>query len=325
MDDATFGLAIALAAATLRVAAPLVLAALGGLLSERAGLIDLGLEGKMLIAAFAAGAVAGVTGSVVPALAAALAASVALSLIHAYACVSHGGNQVVSGMALNILVAGLAPTLGHAWFGKGGQTPALAQSGRFLGLDLPGTAGIGQIPILGPIYAEVAGGHTLPVYLAALAVPAVAYLVYRTRFGLRLRAAGENPHAFDTAGVSVAWTRYRAQILCGLLCGLAGAFLSLALSAGFVRDMTAGKGYLALTALIFGKWKPVPTLLACLLFAFADALQTILQGMVFPVIGQIPVQFIQMLPYVLTVLLLAGFVGAAHPPRAIGEPFVKDR
>jgi simple sugar transport system permease protein len=150
-------------------------------------------------------------------------------------------------------------------------------------------------------------------------------VLYRTRFGLRLRAVGENPAAVDTAGVSVAGLRYRAVLLSGLLCGVAGTYLSTAASAGFVRDMTAGKGYLALAALIFGKWRPWPTLAACLLFAFADALAARLQGVALPGIGVVPVQFILALPYVLTVLLLAGFVGRAVPPRAIGQPYDQSR
>lgn len=161
--------------------------------------------------------------------------------------------------------------------------------------------------------------------MAAAAVPIVAWILYRTRFGLRVRAVGENPHAVDTAGISVDLMRYKALAVTGLLCGISGSYLSTAHGAGFIRDMTAGKGYLALAALIFGKWKPVPTLLACLLFAFTDALQARLQGVDLPVVGVIPVQFIQALPYVLTVLLLAGFVGKAHPPKAIGEPYIKER
>jgi ABC-type uncharacterized transport system permease subunit len=156
-------------------------------------------------------------------------------------------------------------------------------------------------------------------------VPLTALILTRTRFGLRLRAVGENPQAVDTAGISVARLRYQALLCTGLLCGIAGADLSLAQSAGFFRDMTAGRGYLALAALIFGKWRPIPTLLACLLFAFADAVQTRLQGVALPWIGVIPVQFIQALPYILTVLLLAGFVGKARPPKAIGMPYVTSR
>jgi simple sugar transport system permease protein len=149
--------------------------------------------------------------------------------------------------------------------------------------------------------------------------------VYRTRLGLRLRAVGENPDAVDTAGISVAATRYRALIIGGALCGLSGAYLSIAQHASFVRDMSAGKGYLALAALIFGRWRPAPTVAACLLFALADAIQVRLQGAPLPLVGVMPVQLIQAVPYVLTVCLLAGFVGRAVAPRAIGLPYVKER
>ena len=316
---------MALAASTIRVVAPLILAALAGLLAERSGVVDIGLEGKMLGAAFAAAATAAVTDSAWVGLGAGIVVSIVLSMIHGLASITYNGNQVVSGMALNILVAGLAPTLGNAWFHQGGQTPQLTGGGRFGVIVLPGAETIGQIPVIGPIYQTVISGHNIIVYVAAAAVPLVWWVVYRTRFGLRLRAAGENPHALDTAGVSVAWVRYRALIITGLLCGIAGAYLSTAHSAAFVRDMTAGKGYLALAALVFGKWRPLPTLAACLLFAFADALQIRLQGVVLPGDIRVPVQFIQALPYILTVLLLAGFVGRAIAPKASGIPFVKDR
>ncbi len=321
----TWLLVLLLADATIRVAAPLVLAALAGMFAERCGVVDIALEGKMLGAAFAAAATAAVTGSAWLGLGAGMLVSVMLALAHAVASVTYNGNQVVSGMALNILVAGLAPTLGNAWFHQGGQTPLLPDSARFRSLTLPFAEALGLIPVIGPLYRDVISGHNILVYVAAAAVPLAGWAIYRTRFGLRLRAAGENPHALDTAGVSVAWIRYRALIVCGALCGIAGTYLSLAHSAGFVRDMTAGKGYLALAALIFGKWRPLPTLFACLLFAFADAVQIRLQGVSLPGIGQVPVQFIQALPYILTVLLLAGFVGKAVAPKASGIPFVKDR
>jgi simple sugar transport system permease protein len=316
---------LSMAAATIRIAVPLVLAALAGLFAERSGVVDIGLEGKMLAAAFFAAATASVTGSAWVGLAAGIASSIALALVHALASVRYKGNQVVSGMAINILVAGLTPTLANAWFHQGGQTPGLNGAARFGPLDLPFAGAIGAIPVIGPFYDDVIGGHNLLVYLAAAMVPLTWLAVYRTRFGLRLRAAGENPHALDTAGVSVAGMRYRAMVIAGLLCGIAGSYLSIAHNAGFVRDMTAGKGFLALAALIFGKWRPGPTLAACLLFAFSDALQIRLQGVSLPHIGQIPVQAIQALPYLLTVLLLAGFVGRARAPRASGIPFVKDR
>jgi simple sugar transport system permease protein len=314
-----------LAAATVRGAVPLVLAALGGLFAERSGLVDIGLEGKMLASAFAAAATAAVTGSAWAGLGAAVAAAVLVSLVHGFACITHHGNQVVSGMALNITLAGLTAVLGNAWFQQGGQTPLLAGGGRFGPLELPGAAALAGVPGLGPVYREVVSGHNVLVYGAAAAVPAVAWLVYRTRFGLRLRAVGESPGAVDTAGISVAATRYRALVMSGVLCGLSGAYLSIAHNASFIRDMSAGKGYLALAALIFGQWRPLPTLGACLLFAFADAVQARLQGTPLPGVGVVPVQLIQALPYVLTVALLAGFVGRAVAPRAIGVPYVKDR
>jgi len=317
--------AMLLASATIRVAAPLVLAALAGLFAERSGVVDIGLEGKMLGAAFAAAATAAVTGSAWLGLGAAIVAATGLSLVHAFASVTHHGNQVVSGMALNIMVAGLCPVLANAWFRQAGQTPILREQARFGPVELPFAAAIAEVPAIGPLYAQVVSGHNLLVYAAAAAVPLVAFVVYRTSFGLRLRAVGENPEAVDTAGVSVARLRYQALIVTGVLCGVAGAYLSTAHNAGFIRDMTAGKGYLALAALIFGKWRPVPTLLACLLFAFADAVQIRLQGVPVPGLGEIPVQLIQALPYLLTVLLLAGFVGRSVAPKASGIPYLKER
>jgi general nucleoside transport system permease protein len=323
--DQLFLQTLLLTDSTLRLATPLVLAALAGLFAERSGVVDIGLEGKMLGAAFAAAASAAVSGSALLGLAAGIAFSIALSMLHGFACITHRGNQVVSGMALNIMVAGLAPTLADAWFGQAGRTPLLGPEARFTPLHLPLASELASIPILGPIYAQVISGHNALVYVAALAVPVAAWVIYRTRFGLRLRAVGENPAAVDTAGISVAGMRYRALVVTGVLCGIAGTYLSIAHNASFIRDMTAGKGYLALAALIFGKWRPVPALLACLLFAFADAIQIRLQGTPLPLIGTVPTQAIQALPYILTVLLLAGFVGRAVAPKAIGVPYVKER
>jgi ABC-type uncharacterized transport system permease subunit len=322
----TYTLIVLTLAATIRVATPLLLAALAGMFSERSGVIDLGLEGKMLGAAFAAAAVAATTGSAWAGLAAGITASLALALLLGVACVTLRGNQVVAAMAINVMVAGLGPTLGLAWFNLGGQTPQLDAPGqRFGALIWPWSQTAREAPFPGLLYAELLSGHNLIVYLAAALVPVSAWILYRTRFGLRLRAVGENPDAVDTAGISVSGLRYQAILISGLLCGVAGTYLSTAASAGFVRDMTAGKGYLALAALIFGKWKPWPTLGACLLFAFTDALATRLQGVDLPVLGVIPVQFILALPYVLTVLLLAGFVGKAEAPKSIGVPYMKDK
>lgn len=311
--------------ATLRVATPLILCAMAGLFSERSGIIDIGLEGKMLAAAFAAASMAAVTGSAWLGLAVAVLVSLGLALLHGFACITHRGNQVVSGVAINVIAAGLTVVLGIAWFQQGGQTPPLPDSARFTGITWPFADALGTVPILGPVYKELISGHNILVYLALLVVPVTWFVVQRTRFGLRLQAVGEAPAAVDTAGLSVARLRYGAVLCCGLLCGIAGAYLSTGHSAAFIRDMTAGKGFMALAAMIFGKWRPWPALAACLLFGFLDAVAVRLQGVAFPGIGEVPVQLIQALPYILTVVLLAGFIGKAVAPRAIGVPYVKER
>ena len=320
-----FTLVVLLIDATFRVATPLILAALGGLFCERSGVVDIALEGKMLGAAFAAAAMASVSGSAWIGLLFGIMFAMFLAMLHAYACVTHKGDQVVSGMAINILVAGLGPTLALAWFKLGGQTPALTGDARFKPITLPLADALADVAVIGGLYSEIVSGHFIIVYFAFAAVPLTAWIIYRTRFGLRLRAVGESPEAVDTAGISVDRMRYQALLITGLLCGIAGAYLSTAQTASFIRDMSAGQGFIALAALIFGKWRPYPTMLACLLFAFADALQVRLQGVDVPGIGVIPVQFIQAMPFVLTVVVLAGFVGKAVAPRASGIPYVKER
>jgi simple sugar transport system permease protein len=322
MDDLAFA---SILASGIRLATPLVLCALAGLLSERAGVVDIGLEGKMLFAAFAAGAVGAASGSTLVAIAAAMALGVVLSCLHGLACVSYPGDQVVSGVAINIIAAGLTVVLGIAWFAQGGQTPPLSVDVRVQAQWQWPAQALQGIPWAGPFIGQVLLGHSLLVYCAYALVPAVWYLVYRTRFGLRLRAVGENPHMVDAAGVSVQSLRYRALMLNGALCGLAGAYLVLAQSANFSPHMTAGRGFMALAALIFGRWKPWSALGACLLFGLLDAIAMRLQGVDLPGLGQVPVQAIQALPYVMTVVLLAGFVGRAVPPAALGKPYVKQR
>lgn len=311
--------------ATLRVSTPLIICAMAGLFSERSGIIDISLEGKMLAAAFAAGATAAATGQPMLALLVAMLVSVALALIHGFACITHRGNQVVSGLAINVLASGLTVVLGIAWFSQGGQTPALTADARFMPVNLPLTDTLGAVPVIGRIYSELVSGHNLLVYVALLLVPLTSWVVYRTRFGLRLRAVGENPLAIDTAGISVGRLRYTAVIICGALCGIAGTYLATAQNAAFVREMTAGQGYIALAAMIFGKWRPYPALFACLMFGFLDAVAIRLQGIALPGIGEVPVQLIQALPYLLTVVLLAGFIGKAIAPASIGVPFNKQR
>ncbi|MDE0725986.1 MAG: ABC transporter permease [Alphaproteobacteria bacterium] len=310
--------------ATIRVSVPLILCALAGLVVERSGVIDIGLEGKMLAGAFAAATAAALSGSAWVGLLGGIGVSVMLAMLHGFATITHRGNQIVSGVAINILASGLTVLLGISWFQMGGQTPPLTGAARFSSLSFPGAGAVADVPLLGHLYSELLSGHNVLVYLAFLTVPAVWWLVYRTRFGLRLRATGENPAAVDTAGISVVRMRYLALIICGILCGIAGAYLSTGHGAGFLREMTAGKGFIALAAMIFGKWRPVPVLFACLLFGFLDAIAIRLQGVELPVIGEMSVQFIQALPYILTVVLLAGFIGRAIAPKASGIPYVKE-
>ncbi|MFN3549345.1 MAG: ABC transporter permease [Mesorhizobium sp.] len=311
--------------AMVRVSVPLLLACLAGLYSERSGVFDIGLEGKMLAGAFAGAAAAAASGSAWIGLAAAILVAVFLALVHGFASITHRGNQIVSGVAINFIAAGSTIILGQAWFRQGGRTPSLAGDARFSPIELPGAAAVRDVPVIGPIYSEIISGHSILVYFAFLMVPFTWWVLFRTRFGLRLRAVGENPAAVDTAGISVTWLRYRAVIITGVLTGIAGAYLSVAQNAGFVKDMTAGKGFIALAALIFAKWKPVPAMFACLLFGFLEASSIRFQGMDWPLVGRVPVQLINALPFVLTVILLAGFIGRAIPPKAGGVAYVKER
>ena len=320
--------------ATLRVAVPQSLCAMAGVFSERSGIVDISLEGKMLVGAFAAASVAWLTGSAWIGLLAAMLVSMSFSALHGFACVTHNGNHVVSGVAINILAAGLTIVLGIAFFRAGGRTPSLQFDERFTPVTLPLAETLSGVPLLGSISAELISGHTVLVYAAFALVAAVWFTVYRTRFGLRLRAVGESPAAVDTAGISVARLRYQALLVNGALCGIAGTYLATAQSAAFIKDMTAGKGFIALAALIFGKWRPVPAMLACLLFGFLEALAARMQGFLDPsqvaegvlreLVKGLPF-LIEALPYILVVLLLAGFVGKAIAPKAIGEPYIKER
>lgn len=310
---------------TVRVSTPLILACLAGLYSERAGIVDIGLEGKLLASAFGAAVVASVTGSAWAGLFAGIGVSLVFSAVHGLASINFKGNQIISGVALNFLAAGLTTFLGASWFGRGGNTPALSGDARFFGVQLPFAAELRNVPIIGPIYHGALSGYPIMTYIAFLAVPITAWVLWRTRFGLRLRAVGENPKALDTAGMSVSWLRYKALAITGVLTGIGGAYLSTAQAASFTSDMAAGRGFIALAALIFAKWKPVPAMFTCLLFGFLEAMQYRLQGVDLPMIGRVPTQAMQALPYILTMLLLAGFVGRAIAPKASGVPYVKER
>jgi ABC-type uncharacterized transport system permease subunit len=308
---------------TIRMSVPLILACLAGLWSERSGIVDIGLEGKMLASAFISASAASYFHSAWAGLLCGILISIAFSLIHGYAAINQRGNQVVSGVAINMLAAGLAVVIGHSWFKQGGRTPQLDDTSRFLAIDFPGKEALFATQGLGPI-ARIFMDHSILTYGALVLVPLTAWTLANTRFGLRLRAVGENPQAVDTAGISVARLRYQAVIIAGVLCGVAGAYLSTALQTSFVRDMSGGRGFLALTALIFANWRAWPALWACLLFGFLQAVANFMQGV--HIFGfEIPVQVFNSLPYVMTIVLLAGFIGKSVPPKASGIPYSKDR
>lgn len=302
-DILTFGLILS----TIRTATPLILAALGGMFSERSGVINIALEGKMLAGAFTAAAVTYAAdeklhmGNASPwvGLLAAMLAGLFIAAIYAITCIRYKADQVVSGAAINILMFGIPGFLSGAFFLSSGSTPQLPK------------------------------GHLIPltpIFIAFAMVFVSWYVMYRTPFGLRLRAVGEKPEAADAAGVSVNRVRYSGVLLAGVLAGIGGAYLSIGQSSLFTRNMTAGRGFIALAALIFGKWRPVQTMLACLLFGFTEALSTQMQGVVkLPSGEDIPVQFIQMVPYVLTIVVLAGFIGSSRPPKALGIPYEKEK
>jgi simple sugar transport system permease protein len=284
---------LAILFSTVRLATPLLLAALGGLFSERSGVINIALEGLMLAGAFTSATVTHYVGNPWIGLLAGISAGCLVALIHAVACIHFEANQVVTGTAINILMLGVPTLLSGALFETTGSTPQLARSNL--------------IP-------------NVPIVIAFGLVPVVWYLLYRTPFGLRLRAAGENPEAADTAGVSVIRIRYAGVLLSGVLAAIGGAYLSIGQSSLFTRNMAAGRGFIALAALIFGKWRPVQTMFACLLFGFAEAAAIQMQG----VIPHVRVEYIQIIPYILTMVVLAGFIGASRAPRALGQPYEKE-
>jgi simple sugar transport system permease protein len=309
----------------IRLGVPLILACLAGLWSERSGVVDIGLEGKMLSGAFAGAAFALFTGSAWLGLLGGVAVTVVVSLVHGYASIDQRANQIVSGTAINMVADGLTALIGNAIWSQGGRTPEVPETALFNAIELPFVDDLDGVPILGSIYRHLISGHDIITYVAFAMAPITYWALYSTRFGLRLRAVGENPAAVDTAGISVRGLRYSAVIICGVLVGLSGVYLSLAQAAYFQPHMSAGKGFIALAALVFAKWRPWPALATCLLFGFLDALATRLQGVELPLIGAVPVQAIQALPYILTVVLLAGFIGKAIPPKASGVPYVKER
>ena len=309
---------------TIRNAPVLMFAAMAGLFAERSGVIDLALEGKILASAFASAAVAYATQNPWYGVAAGMAASAVLALLQGFVSITQKGNQLVGGIAINIAMSGLTFVLAQFFFQQGGRTPDLGQA-RLFEVVLPGSAALEQVPFVGWLYGHVIGGHTVLVYLAFALVPVVHWVINHSRFGLRLRACGENPHAADAAGVNVEATRYMAMLIAGVLCSFSGAYLAIVQSGFFLRDMSAGAGYLALTALVFGNWRPLYTALGCVMFGFFSAVQIQMEGVDLPGVGRIPGSLIQMIPYVVTVIVLAGLMAKSVAPKAIGKPFIKSR
>jgi len=309
---------------TIRNAPVLMFAAMAGLFAERSGVVDIGLEGKILGSAFVSAAVAYTTQNPWYGILAGIAVSVALAMVQAFVSITQRGNQLVCGIAINIAMSGLTFVLAQFFFQQGGRTPDLGAA-RLADVVLPGTAALDNIPFIGWLYGHVIGNQSILVYLAFLLVPVVHWTIYHSRFGLRLRACGENPHAADAAGVSVERTRYLAMLVAGVLCSFSGAYLAIVQSGFFLRDMSAGAGYLALTALVFGNWRPLYTVMGCLMFGMFGAVQIQLEGVDLPVVGRIPGSLIQMIPYVVTVVVLAGLMAKSVAPKAIGKPFVKSR
>jgi general nucleoside transport system permease protein len=279
---------------TLRLATPLMFAALGGLFSERSGVINIALEGMMLVGAFGAAVGTYALHSPWVGSACGMLASMFLAAVYGLFVIRLRSNQIVAGTAINMLALGLTPVGCKILYDVTGSTPAIPIAERF-------PAG--------------------PIYVAWVLVAISCLFLARTRYGLWLKFAGENPEALDTAGIRVNAVRWLAVLTSGALAGLGGASLSIFLSSSFSRNMTAGRGFIALAALIFGKWKPIPTALACLLFGFAEAVQIRLQGVALWGKDSIPTQFIQILPYALTILVLAGFVGRSRAPKALGTVF----
>lgn len=288
----------------IRSATPLIFAALGGLFSERSGVINIALEGLMLAGAFTAAVVTYELNNPYVGFLAGLVTGAAVAAVYAVAVIKFEADQVVAGFAINILMLGLPAVISSRIYDSAGSTQQIAK--EFLLPDFYNRLSIASI-------------------LAFLLVPVCWYVLYKTPFGLRIRAVGENPAAADVAGVNVQRLRYTAVIISGVLAAAGGAYLSIGQSSLFTRGMTAGRGFIALAALILAKWKPVPVLFACLFFGFTEALAIQFQGVVkLPSGEDIPVQFIQMIPYVLTIIVLAGFIGTSRAPKALGIPYRKE-
>lgn len=296
-------------AASVRLAVPLAFAALGGLYSERSGVLNIGLEGMLLTGAFASAAATFYSNNVWLGVLAAILAGGMVGLLHALLSVSWRVDQLVSGLAINLVAAGLTSFLARLIFSGGAQ--------KLPGIEAIAIPGLVNIPIIGSLLFA----QNILVYLLIFLVGFTNYLLFYTHPGLTLRAVGEYPRAADTAGVSVLLVRYVSVILSGCLAGLGGAYLSLVQVKFFAEGMSAGKGFIAIAALIFGKWHPIGTALACLLFGATEALQLRIQALGV----NIPYQFLVMLPYAIALLALVGLAGKSSPPSALGLPYLKEK
>jgi ABC-type uncharacterized transport system permease subunit len=301
---------IELFASSLRLATPLLFAAMGGILCERAGIATICLEGVMIVGAWAAATVTYYTSDPLLGLTAGLAAGVLTMGLHALLSVTARADAIVSGVAVNMLAAGATPLLSKVLFQSPTNTPNLAMSERFGSVSIPF---LSDLPAVGALFMQ-----PWLIYLALLLPFLLHYFLYQTGNGLHVLASGDNPEALRTAGISPKIVRWKALLVGGALTSLGGVYLATAHASQFTRDMTAGRGFIALTAVIFGKWKPLPTLLACLFFGFFDALQIRLQSE--QIAGwDIPVNLVQSIPYLVALVVLAGFIGRAHPPLSIGK------
>lgn len=301
---------IGLLGGALALATPLVFGALGGVIGERAGVVNIAIEAQLLAGAFSAAVVASVTGTPWAGLIAAMVAGVLVALVLGVFAITYFVDQVIVGVVLNVLVVGVTTFLFSKVLAPNSAT--LNSPVPFKALPIPG---LSEIPVIGPVFFR----QTVIVYIMYIVVFAVWFAMYRTRWGLRLRAVGEHPQAADTVGIKVARTRYLNLLLAGAIAGMGGAFYTLASVPSFNREMTAGAGFIALAAVIFGKWDPIKATLAALLFGFATNLQGVLS-----VIGSpVPSQFMLMLPYLVTIFAVAGLVGRSRAPAADGVPYIK--
>ncbi len=295
---------------SLSLAVPLIFGAMGGVISERAGVVNVAIEGQLLAGAFTSALVASITGQPLLGLAAAMVAGVLVSFVLAAFSIKYFVDQVIVGVVLNVLVTGVTGFLFSQVLAPNAGT--LNSPPRFERINIPF---LSEIPLIGPVLFR----QTLIVYIMYIVVAAVYFGIFHTRWGLRLRAVGEHPQAADTVGINVTGTRFWNVSLAGAIAGLGGAYFTLGSVGAFGKDMTAGAGFIALAAVIFGRWDPIRAMLAALLFGFASNLQNVLS-----IIGSpVPSEFMLMLPYLVTIFAVAGLVGQSRGPAASGKPYIK--